>query len=60
MPFVTLYGATLGLNGERNPHEAEGKDLDAQFAHIWWLEGGKITRFQQYTDTAQAIDAVTK
>jgi ketosteroid isomerase-like protein len=30
-------------------------DLDAQFAHVWWLEGGKITRFQQYADTAQVL-----
>lgn len=28
--------------------------MDAQFAHVWWLRDGKATRFQQYTDTAQA------
>jgi ketosteroid isomerase-like protein len=32
-------------------------DLDAQFAHVWWLEGGKITRFQQYADSAQVLGA---
>ena len=47
----------LGRYGARN--SATGKDLDAQFAHIWWLEGGKVTRFQQYMDTAQAIEAVS-
>lgn len=34
--------------------------LDAQFAHIWTLRDGKITAFQQYTDTAQAVRAVGK
>lgn len=28
--------------------------MDAQHAHIWWLNDGKVTRFQQYTDTKQA------
>ena len=27
--------------------------LDAQFAHVWTVEDGRVTRFQQYTDTAQ-------
>ena len=30
-----------------------GKPLDAQVAHVWDLRGGKVTRFQQYTDTWQ-------
>ena len=38
-------------------HSETGTDLDAQFAHIWWLEDGKITRFQQYADTYQALRA---
>ena len=35
-----------------------GAAIDAQFAHFWWLRDGKATRFQQYTDTAQARAAV--
>lgn len=30
-----------------------GKSVDAQVCHVWTLEGGTITKFQQYTDTAQ-------
>jgi len=33
--------------------KATGVLLDAQFAHVYTLRGGKIIRFQQYTDTAQ-------
>jgi len=40
-------------------HKATGKSLDAQFAHFWTLENGKISRFQQYTDTLQAARAAT-
>lgn len=31
-----------------------GAKLDAQFCHIWRLRDGKVVRFQQYADTAQA------
>ncbi|MBS1724786.1 MAG: nuclear transport factor 2 family protein [Armatimonadetes bacterium] len=34
-------------------HKATGAALDAQFAHVWRFEDGKIASFQQYTDTAQ-------
>lgn len=30
-----------------------GRDVRAQFAHVFTFRGGKIVRFQQYTDTAQ-------
>lgn len=39
-------------------HKKTGKKLDAQFAHHWTLQDGKIVRFQQYTDTAQAQQVV--
>ena len=30
-----------------------GTALDAQFVRVWTVENAKVTRFQQYTDTAQ-------
>lgn len=36
-----------------------GTRIRAQFAHVWRLRGGKITGFQQYTDTAQVARAVS-
>ena len=33
--------------------KATGTPLNAQFMHVFELRGGKIVRFQQYTDTAQ-------
>lgn len=39
-------------------YRESGKTMDAQHSHLWWLEDGKVTRFQQYTDTKQAWDIV--
>ena len=38
--------------------KATGTMLDAQFAHVYTVRGGKIVRFQQYTDTAQWTKAL--
>lgn len=37
-------------------HNETGKAIDAQFCHVWSLQDGKLTKFQQYTDTAQFQD----
>jgi ketosteroid isomerase-like protein len=37
--------------------KATGKSVDAQACHIWDVRDGKITKFQQYLDTAQLQDA---
>ncbi len=34
-------------------HAGSGKSLDCQFCHVWTFESGKVTKFQQYCDTAQ-------
>jgi ketosteroid isomerase-like protein len=35
-----------------------GKSMDTQVCHIWDLADGKITRFQQYLDTAKIQDVM--
>jgi hypothetical protein len=49
---VTVEGRYVGK------HAASGKALDCQFCHVWTFVGGKITKFQQYVDTAQLQDAM--
>ena len=39
-------------------YKPTGKSLDAQVCHLWKVEDGKVTGFQQYVDTAQ-YQAVT-
>lgn len=35
-------------------YKATGKRLDAQMVHVWRVKNGKLTSFQQYTDTLQS------
>jgi ketosteroid isomerase-like protein len=46
----------LGSYGGR--HKETGREVRAQFAHIWGVTHGRVVRFQQYTDTKQFADAV--
>lgn len=38
--------------------KATGKSMDVQVCHIWDVKGGKLTRFQQYIDTAKLQDVM--
>ena len=37
----------------RGTHKATGRAVDAQMVHVWRLDHGKVTAFQQYADTLQ-------
>lgn len=48
-------GDTVIVTGRyTGTYKASKKSLDAQFAHVWHITNGKVSTFQQYTDTAQA------
>lgn len=54
-------GDTVVVEGRyRGTVKATGKPLDAQFAHIWRIAGGKVVAFQQYTDTRQWAEALNR
>ncbi len=38
--------------------KATGKNLDAQYCHVFTLRDGKLVNFQQYVDTAQMQDVM--
>jgi ketosteroid isomerase-like protein len=48
----------VALGYYKATYKATGATLHAQFAHVWRVRDGKVTAFQQYTDTAQAARAV--
>lgn len=51
-------GDTVAVLGRyRGTYKQTGRPLDAQFAHVWRVRGGKAHHFQQYTDTLQAARA---
>ena len=39
-------------------YKKNGKQVQAQFAHFFTFLNGKVVKFQQYTDTAQFLQAV--
>ncbi|MBM4188779.1 MAG: nuclear transport factor 2 family protein [Gemmatimonadetes bacterium] len=39
-------------------YKATGKSMDTQVCHVWDVKGGKVTRFQQYADTAKLQDVM--
>jgi ketosteroid isomerase-like protein len=49
--IVVVFGSYMGV------YKRNGKSLVAPFVHRWEVVDGKITNFQQYTDTA-SIQAV--
>jgi uncharacterized protein len=40
-------------------YKETGKEAKAQFAHFFTFRGGKVAKFQQYTDTAQFRDVTS-
>ncbi len=41
-------------------YKQTGKQVRAQFAHFFTFRDGKVVKFQQYTDTAQFLQATSK
>jgi len=39
-------------------HSGTGRTLNCQVCHVWTVQDGKITKFQQYVDTAQMQDVM--
>ncbi|MEO5923073.1 MAG: nuclear transport factor 2 family protein [Bryobacteraceae bacterium] len=52
-------GDTVAVTGRyHGTYRETEKTVSAQMVHVFTVKDGKLTRFQQYTDTAQFLDAV--
>jgi ketosteroid isomerase-like protein len=58
--FVAGGDSVVAMGRYRAKYRANGRDLNAQFAHVWTLREGHAVSFQQYTDTAQAQAVVAE
>lgn len=56
--FLDAGDVVVALGRYHGTFLATGKVIEAQFAHVWRLNGGRVTSFQQYTDTWQIVCAV--
>ncbi len=48
---VVALGRYSGTHGET------GRSMEAVFAHVYDVEGGRIVRFRQFTDTVPLVEA---
>src|SRR6185503_3332614 len=49
----------VGLGHYTGKYRETGREVRAQFAHVFKLRDGRVVKFQQYTDTAQFLQATT-
>jgi uncharacterized protein len=48
----------VGIGDYSGRNKATGKSFAARVVHVWELEGGKIRRFEQFTDTLLVAHAM--
>jgi hypothetical protein len=56
-----FHGANGGVIVEgryTGTYKPTGKSIDVQVCHIWDVKDGKLTKFQQYVDTAKLQEAM--
>ena len=51
--FIAENGRVIVIGRYHGTHRKTGATLDCPAVHSWWVDRGKIVRFQQYADTAQ-------
>lgn len=49
--FIDGGDAVVALGQYSGTYKATGKSVQADFAHVWKLQDGKVVRFVQYVDT---------
>jgi ketosteroid isomerase-like protein len=57
--YVTEGGRVIVFGRYTGTYIATGKSMDAPFVHSWTVRDGKIVGFQQYTNTAAQVAAMT-
>jgi ketosteroid isomerase-like protein len=50
--FLDAGGEIVVLGRYRGIAKDTGNALDVPFVHVWTIDGGKVTRFRQFLDTA--------
>jgi ketosteroid isomerase-like protein/ribosomal protein L40E len=55
--WLNAGDSVVALGAYRGTCRRTGKSMQAAFAHVYWLEKGRIVRFEQYADTAKIAEA---
>ena len=57
--FVAAKDEVFGVGTEHSRSLATGDDYRVRWSHIYQLENGKITRFEEFLDSAAVADALS-
>lgn len=49
--LVDGHDTIVGIGDYSGIYRQTGKAMQARVVHVWELEGGKVRRFEQFTDT---------
>ncbi|MFH0132385.1 nuclear transport factor 2 family protein [Variovorax sp. VaC1] len=49
----------VGIGDYHGRHRATGKTMHARVTHVWQVQGGKVRRFEQFTDTLLVARAMS-
>jgi len=55
--FIADGDTVVSLGEFLGEHRTTHKSAQAAYAHVWTVQGGKITRFRQYMDTLAVANA---
>lgn len=55
--YITEGNTVVSLGSFHGVHSGTDKSVNAAYAHIWDIVGGKIQRFRQYIDTLAVAEA---
>jgi ketosteroid isomerase-like protein len=55
--YIATSETVVSLGRFTGVHGASGKAVDAAYAHVWDVAGGRIQRFRQYIDTLAIAEA---
>ena len=55
--FIVDGDTVVSLGRFTGVHGTTGKQAEADYAHVWTMKDGKITRFRQYIDTLAVAEA---
>lgn len=56
--WIDAGDSVIALGEYRGTFKATGRSTTAAFAHVYRVRGGRIVRFEQFTDTAKVAEAM--
>lgn len=56
--WLDVGDVIVALGHYRGTYERTGKSMKSDFAHVYWLKGCRIIRFEQYADTLPIAKAM--